>query len=265
MLPFREFVYLPSEERYEEEDKVPAGAERAAISGTRVRVNYLGNGHKLPPWYTRPEVADILAKAYPPRHQQGVCVWFTGLPCAGKSTIAEILSQWLVERGRQVTLLDGDVIRTHLSKGLGFSKEDRDTNIRRIGFVAAEIVRHQGVVICAAVSPYRATRNAVRGMVGEGRFVLVFVDTPMEVCEERDCKGLYAKARRGEVTGFTGLDDPYESPVDPDIILSTTDCSPEENGRRIVDYLIGKEFLLQDDFQRNDDSDNAVLSKVTHA
>jgi len=142
-----------------------------------------------------------------------------------------------------VTVLDGDVVRTHLSKGLGFSKEDRDINIRRIGFVAAEIVRHGGVAICAAVSPYRATRNDVRNMVGPDHFVEVFVDTPIEVCEQRDVKGLYAKARRGEITGFTGIDDPYEPPLNPDITLDTVANSPEENAQIILTYLIENGFV----------------------
>ena len=150
---------------------------------------------------------------------------------------------FLLERGRQVTVLDGDVVRTHLSKGLGFSKEDRDTNIRRIGFVASEIVRHGGVAVCAAVSPYCATRNEVRNMVGSDRFVEVFVDTPLEVCEQRDAKGLYAKARRGEIKGFTGVDDPYEPPPNPEIRLDTVAHSPEENAKLILAYLIEQGFV----------------------
>ncbi len=156
-----------------------------------------------------------------------------------------------MEHGRQVTLLDGDTVRTHLSKGLGFTKEDRDINIPRIGFVAAAIVRHHGVAVCAAVSPYRATRNEVRAMVGHDRFVQVFVDTPLEVCERRDVKGIYARARRGEIKGFTGVDDPYEAPVNPEIRLTTTDCAPEENARRFVRYLLDRGFLLDQDDDRN--------------
>jgi len=189
-------------------------------------------------------VATILGESYPPRHEQGVCIWFTGLSGAGKSTTAEILTVLLLEHGRQVTVLDGDVVRTHLSKGLGFSKEDRDINIRRIGFVAAEIVRHGGVVIGAAVSPYRATRNDVRTMVGKDQFVEVFVDTPIDVCEQRDAKGMYAKARRGEITGFTGIDDPYEPPLNPELTLDTVGMTAEQNARRILGHLVEKGFLL---------------------
>ena len=163
----------------------------------------------------------------------GCCIWLTGLSGAGKSTIAQILETRLARGGRMVTLLDGDVVRTHLSKGLGFSKADRDTNIRRIGFVASEIVRHHGVVIVAAVSPYEATRNEARDMVGRDAFVLVHVATPIEVCEQRDVKGLYAKARRGEIKGLTGVDDPYEPPAAPDVMLTTIDCDAEECAARV--------------------------------
>jgi sulfate adenylyltransferase len=240
MVPFDNMVYLPDEDRYEEVSKVPENCRTAAISGTEVREEYLNNGRKLPEWFTRPEVAEILAEAFPPKHKQGFCVWFTGLPSAGKSTIAQILTVMLQEHGRRVTLLDGDVVRTHLSKGLGFSKEDRDINIRRIGWVASEIVRHGGVAVCAAVSPYRATRNDVRNMVGADRFIEVFVDTPREVCEQRDAKGLYAKARRGEIRSFTGIDDPYEAPRHPEMRLDTVSRTPEQNARLILDYMVGK-------------------------
>jgi sulfate adenylyltransferase len=240
---FRELVYLPDEQRYEEISKVSSQTRTASISGTQVREQYLSNGTPLPAWFTRPEVAEILAETYPPRHRQGVCIWFTGLSGAGKSTTADVLTVLLLEHGRQVTILDGDVVRTHLSKGLGFSKEDRDTNIRRIGFVAAEIVRHGGVVMCAAVSPYRATRNDVRSLVGAEHFVEVFVDTPLEVCEARDTKGMYAKARRGEIKDFTGIDDPYEPPLHPEITLDTVGQTPEENARHILDYLSQRGFI----------------------
>lgn len=243
MIPFRQLVYLPDEDRYEDITKVPPHVRTADISGTEVREMYLNNGRKLPEWFTRPEVAEILAESYPPRHKQGVCIWFTGLSGAGKSTTAEVLTHLLLQHGRQVTVLDGDVVRTHLSKGLGFSKEDRDINIRRIGFVAAEIVRHGGTVVCAAVSPYRATRNDVRAMVGSDHFVEVYVNTPLEVCEQRDYKGMYAKARRGEITGFTGIDDPYEPPEHPEIELDTVHHTPEENAQIIINYLIDRGLI----------------------
>ena len=242
-LIFHEFVYLPDEDRYEQSSVISPGTRTAAISGTQVRDEYLNKGRLLPGWFTRPEVAEILAEAYPPRHQQGVCIWFTGLSGAGKSTTAEVLALLLLEHGRRSTMLDGDVVRTHLSKGLGFSKDDRDTNIRRIGFVAAEIVRHGGLVICAAVSPYRVTRDDVRRMVGEDQFVEVFVDTPLEECERRDTKGMYAKARRGEIKDFTGIDDPYEPPLNPELTLDTIHFTPEENARRIVAFLAQAGFI----------------------
>jgi sulfate adenylyltransferase len=243
MVPFNELVFLPGEQRYIEADKVPKNTQVLSLSGTRVRSEYLEEGNSLPEWFTRSEVAAILARAYPPRHEKGICIWFTGLSGAGKTSIADVLTEKLAEIGRAVTVLDGDVVRTHLSKGLSFSKEDRDTNILRIGYVASEIVRHNGAVICAAVSPYRAARNEVRNMVGHDRFILVFVDTPLELCEQRDIKGMYAKARRGEIHGFTGIDDPYEPPLDPDLTLETANCSPDDNARYIFDYLFSKGFL----------------------
>jgi sulfate adenylyltransferase len=243
MLPFDEIVYLPEEDRYEQVTQVPSGAKIANISGTQVRNDFLAKGKPLPEWFTRKETAAVLRSAYPPRTEQGFTIWFTGLPSAGKSTIAEILTVMFNERGRQVTVLDGDVVRTHLSKGLGFSREDRDTNITRIGFVASEISRHGGVVICAAVSPYAATRNQVRAMHREGVFIETFVDTPVNVCEVRDVKGFYAKARAGEIKGFTGVDDPYEAPANPELTLPTANRTAEENAREIVRYLVEQGFL----------------------
>lgn len=242
-LSFGEFVYLPEEDRYEDTNKIAAHAVTAQLSGTRVREWYRDGGADLPAWFARPEVTAAIAETYPPRHKQGFCVWFTGLSASGKSTTAEILTVLLQEFGRQVTVLDGDVVRNHLSRGLGFTKEDRDSNIHRIGFVASEIVKHQGTVICAAVSPYRATRNDVRNMIGAERFIEVFVNTPLEECERRDVKGMYLKARRGELKNFTGIDDPYEPPVDPELELETTLNSAEDNARSIIAYLTDRGFL----------------------
>jgi sulfate adenylyltransferase len=150
----------------------------------------------------------------------------------------------LLEYGRRVTVLDGDVVRTHLSRGLGFSKEDRDINIRRIGYVASEIVRHGGGVICAAVSPYRATRNECRAMVGSGVFIEVYVNTPLELCEQRDTKGMYRQVRAGKIKNFTGVDDPYEAPLEPEIVIDTVRFTAEENADQILSYLLAKKFIL---------------------
>jgi len=203
----------------------------------------LHNGRKLPTWFTRPKVADILSETYPPRYRQGVCLWFTGLHNSGKSTTANLLTVLLQENGRQVTLLDGDVVRTHFSEGLGYSKEDRDDHVRRIGYVASEIVRHGGIAICAAVSPYQATRYDVRSNFDDEHYIEIFVDTPLEVCESRDTKGLYAQARRGEIKGFTGIDDPYEAPQYPEIKLDTVNTSVEENAHQIINLLIENGFI----------------------
>ncbi len=243
VLPFGEFVYLPEEDRYEDVHRVGADVATAQLSGTLIRNWYRNGGAELPSWFARPEVTAAIADVYPPRHKQGFCVWFTGLSASGKSTTAEILTVLLQEFGRQVTLLDGDVVRNHLSRGLGFSKEDRDTNIRRIGFVAAEIVKHQGTVICAAVSPYRATRNDVRNLIGADRFIEVFVNTPLEECERRDVKGMYKKARSGELKNFTGIDDPYEPPVGAELELDTLAQTAEENARAIINYLRERQYL----------------------
>jgi sulfate adenylyltransferase len=241
MVPFEMLVYLPDEQRYVEEKDVPKGAKPLNISGTQVRDDYLAKGKLLP------ETAEILREMYPPRHKQGFCIWFTGLSGSGKSATAAVVTSLLLERGREVAILDGDVVRTHLSKGLGFSKEDRDTNIIRIGFVAGEIAHAGGTVICAAISPYRATRAEARKMVGEN-FVEVYMDTPVEVCEQRDVKGLYAKARQamvdGKPMGFTGVDDPYEPPIEPEINLQGFGASPEDNARKILAYLEKQGYIL---------------------
>lgn len=237
VLSFGEFVYLPEEDRYEDTRVLPEQVTTAQISGTQVRELLRAGNTSLPEWFTRPEVAELMAQTHPPRHKQGFCIWFTGLSAAGKSTTAEILTALLQEHGRQVTVLDGDIVRTHLSQGLGFSKHDRDLNIRRIGFVASEIVRHHGAVVCAAVSPYRATRNDVRSLVGAGKFIEVFVDTPLSECERRDTKGMYLKARRGELKNFTGIDDPYEAPLNAEITIETMTKTAEENAQIIFSYL----------------------------
>lgn len=177
-----------------------------------------------------------------PGAERGFILWFTGMSGAGKSTLATAVARQL-SGVRRIEVLDGDEVRTHLSKGLGFSREDRDTNIRRIGWVAAEVVRHGGVAVCAAVSPYRATRAECRALVGSDRFFEIFVDTPIEVCEQRDAKGLYAQARAGKLKGFTGVDDPYEAPESAELVLDTVNVSALGNARRILALLRERGFL----------------------
>jgi sulfate adenylyltransferase len=243
IVKFGEMAFVPAIGEYREIASLDASAEIASLSGTQIRDEYLGRSRALPDWFTRPESAAILAESYPPPEKQGICVWFTGLSGAGKSATAELLTVKLNELGRRVTLLDGDVVRTHLSKGLGFSKEDRDINILRIGYVASEIVRHGGVAVCAAVSPYRSTRDEVRQMIGADRFIEVFVDTPLDVCESRDTKGMYAQARSGRITGFTGIDDPYDAPLSPEITLDTTSRSIEQNAVEVLHALAERGFV----------------------
>jgi len=173
----------------------------------------------------------------------GFCVWLTGLSGAGKTTLAGVLSSMLDERGRVVTILDGDIVRIMLSRGLGFSREDRHENIVRVGYVASEIVRHGGAVVCAMISPYDASRDAAREMIGSVRFILVHVDAPLDTCERRDPKGLYARARRGEIKGFTGIDDPYEVPSCPDLHLRTDLADAETCAREILGHLQARGFV----------------------
>ncbi|HWD07711.1 MAG TPA: adenylyl-sulfate kinase [Actinomycetota bacterium] len=176
------------------------------------------------------------------RADRGVVIWLTGLPSAGKSTIASALAPALRARGERVEVLDGDVVRENLSKGLGFAKEDRDINIRRIGFVAELLARNGVKVITAAISPYRAIRDEVRALAGE-HFLEVYIATPLEVCESRDVKGLYAKARSGQLSGFTGVDDPYEPPLNPEVEIATQGQTVEESAARIIDALVERGYL----------------------
>jgi sulfate adenylyltransferase len=245
ILTFQDFGYSPDEQRYGEFGNEVSGRKIFSLSGTRLREDFLDRGESLPDWLARKEVSEILVESYPPRRRQGACIWFTGLSGSGKSTTAEIVTALLLEQGRRTTLLDGDVVRTHLSKGLGFSKEDRDVNVCRIGFVASEIVRHGGIAVCAAVSPYRQSRNQVRAMLKKEQFLEVFVDTPLDVCEQRDTKGLYASARRGDIRNFTGIDDVYEIPEAPEITLDTVSSTARENALSIIEYLRSRGFLSQ--------------------
>jgi sulfate adenylyltransferase len=243
MVDFKQMVYLPDEDRYSPVDEVPKGVRTADISGTQVRDNYLAKGIALPEWFSRPAVAAILGEANPPKHRQGLTIWFTGLSGSGKSTVAHGLVERLAEYGRNVSLLDGDEIRTHLSKGLGFSKEDRDTNIHRVGYVAGLVAEHGGTSLCAVISPYRATRDNARKL-SKNNFVEVFCDTPIAVCEQRDVKGLYAKARAGEIKGFTGVDDPYEEPLNPEVTLDTSKLPVQACVDQIIEKLLALGYIL---------------------
>ncbi|MDT4939144.1 MAG: sulfate adenylyltransferase, partial [Pseudonocardiales bacterium] len=238
ILAFKRLVYLPDQNRYVSADRVPAGQRSWSISGTELR-DRIARGARLPSWFTHPDVAQELRHSYPPRSEQGFTVFFTGLSGAGKSTIANALEMKLRERwARSVTVLDGDVVRRHLSSGTGFTRADRDANVRRIGFVAAEVTKHRGIAICAAIAPYDLARRDVRRLVEDaGGFLLVHVATQLDECERRDRKGLYAKARAGLLPHFTGVSDPYEVPADADLRLGRTPMSADRAAQRIIDHL----------------------------
>jgi sulfate adenylyltransferase len=238
MVPFQQLSYVEDLDTYMPADEIPAGSRVLDISGTELR-RRLAEGREIPAWFTFPEVAEELRRTHPPRHKQGFTVFLTGLSGAGKSTIASVLLVKFMEMGgRPVTLLDGDIVRKNLSSELNFSKEHRDINIRRIGFVASEITKNGGIALCAPIAPYDSVRKEVRAIVEPGGgFVLVHIATPIETCEERDRKGLYAKARAGLIKEFTGISDPYEEPADADLVIDTTQLSPEEAAQEILLYL----------------------------
>lgn len=242
IMTFNEMTYLPGEDTYVEAHEAE-GVEAISISGTQVREEYLAKGKLLPEWFTRPEVAEVLAGAYPPISKQGFCLWFTGLSGAGKSTIAQAIEAALQERGRRITMLDGDVVRYNLSKGLGFSKEDREANIARVGFVASEIVYHHGVAICALISPYLEAREKVRNLFTDGNFLEIYVSTPLATCRARDPKGHYIKTSQGKMQNFTGVDDAYEPPVNPEVTIDTTDLTIEESVKMILAELYRRGFI----------------------
>lgn len=247
VVPFQMMVYVDEQDAYMPIDDVPKNVKFSSISGTELR-DKLAKGDDLPEWFTYREVADELQKTYRPRHKRGLTVLFTGLSGSGKSTIANALMVKLLEHGeRTVTLLDGDIVRQNLSSELGFSKEHRNLNVARIGYVASEISKHGGIAICAPIAPYDAVRKSVRNMVQEtgGRFVLVHVSTDIETCEARDRKGLYAAARAGKIKEFTGISDPYEAPEDADITIDTVKYLPQESVKKIMDYLYLEGLLVE--------------------
>lgn len=251
MVPFKTMVYARELDAFMPEDRVPDDLATESVSGTQLR-RLLAQGRPIPEWFTFPEVAAELRRRHPPRHDQGLTIFFTGLSGSGKSTIAKVLQAKFLERGdRPVTLLDGDLVRKHLSSELGFSKEHRDLNIRRIGYVASEITRNGGVAICSAIAPYDAVRKEVRTMIEpEGGFVLVHVGTCLEECERRDAKGLYARARAGLIPEFTGISDPYEVPEDASLTIQTTEASPEDAAELIIAYLEKEGYLTLGGEQR---------------
>jgi sulfate adenylyltransferase len=247
MVPFRMMTYVEQLDTYMPDDEVPEGATAMTISGTQLRAK-LARGEEIPDWFTFAPVAAELRRSHPPRARQGVTVFFTGLSGSGKSTVANAVMVKLLEEGsRRVTMLDGDLVRKNLSSELGFSREHRDLNITRIGYVASEITQHGGVAICCPIAPYDAVRKEVRSMVEQrGGFLLVHIATPLDVCEQRDRKGLYAKARAGIIKEFTGISDPYEAPEDADLVLDTTGLSVAESAERVLQLLWREGYLAFD-------------------
>jgi sulfate adenylyltransferase len=244
MVHFNMMVYLEDQDKYVPDNEVKPGDKVLNISGTELR-DRLNEGRDIPAWFTYPEVVKELRRSFPPRAKQGVTIFFTGLSGSGKSTIANVLlTKFLEVGGRPVTILDGDLVRKNLSSELGFSKEHRDINIRRIGYVASEITKNGGIAICAPIAPYEATRQYVREQIEpHGGFILVHIATSVDVCEQRDRKGLYAKARAGILKEFTGISDPYEVPVKAEVTINTGELSPEEAAQEIILHLEREGFI----------------------
>ena len=247
MVPFKMMVYVPGRDTYMPVDEVPEGTQTLSISGTELRER-LATGREIPEWFSFPGVVKELRRTYPPRSRQGFTVFFTGLSGSGKSTIANVLLVKLLEMGgRPVTLLDGDIVRKNLSSELGFSKEHRDINIRRIGFVASEITKNGGIAICAPIAPYDNIRQENKAIISKGGgYILVHVSTSLEVCEQRDTKGLYAKARAGIIKEFTGISDPYEVPEDADLTIDTVDTTPEQCAQQVILHLEHEGYIGSD-------------------
>ena len=235
MVDFKQMVYVQEKAQYYPVDEVPEGSTVLDISGTELR-RRLREGLEIPEWFSFSDVVTELRRTSPARAKQGFTVFFTGLSGSGKSTIANALMVKLMEMGgRPVTLLDGDVVRKHLSSELGFSKDHRDINIRRIGYVASEITKNGGIAICAPIAPYTATRRSVREMIEQfGAFIEVHVATSIEECEKRDRKGLYKLAREGKIKEFTGISDPYEAPTTPELRVETEGTDVDHCAHQVI-------------------------------
>jgi len=244
LIAYPRMVYVEDRAEHLPESNAPANARLLTLSGEEFQ-RRMRAGLKIPDWYSFPEVLSELHRQSPPRERQGFTVFFTGLSGSGKSTLARALTARLMEMGgRSVTLLDGDIVRRHLSSELGFSKAHRDINVRRIGFVAAEITKNRGIAICAPIAPYRLTRRDVRAMIeAVGGFVEIHVATPIETCESRDRKGLYAKARAGLIPEFTGVSDPYEVPENPELAIDTTHLGIDEAVQQVLLKLEHEGYL----------------------
>ena len=238
MVEFKMMVYVEEKAEYMPIESVPKDLKKLNISGTELR-HRLENHLDIPDWFTYPEIVDELKMSYPSKENQGLTLFFTGLSGSGKSTIANGLMVKLKEyEKRAITLLDGDIVRTHLSSELGFSKEHRDLNITRIGFVASEITKNGGIAICAPIAPYEKSREMNRQLISNyGNYIEIYISTPLATCERRDTKGLYAMARQGKIKGFTGIDDPYEAPKSPSLEIDTTDITEEEAIQKVILFL----------------------------
>jgi len=244
MIPFTRMVYVEEKAQYLPEEECLADFTAKRLSGTELR-RRLEYGLEIPSWFSPPQVVAELRRAYPARSRQGFTVFLTGLSGAGKSTIARILQTKFLEMGdRPVTLLDGDIVRRNLSSELGFSAEDRHLNVVRIGFVAGEITKNRGIALCAPIAPYERSRRHNRELISRyGGYIEVYLSTPLDVCMQRDRKGLYAKALAGKIGGVTGVDDPYEIPLQPDVVIDTTDIGPDEAVQEVLFYLKSKGYI----------------------
>ena len=245
MVPFKMQVFIKERSEYAAIEEVKENETAMNISGTDLR-SILKAGSEIPEWFTFPEVSKILKESHPKSESQGFTVFFTGLSGSGKSTIANgLMAKLLEETNRRITILDGDLVRQHLSSELGFSKEHRNLNIQRIAYVASEITKHHGIAICAPIAPYAEQRANARALIEPfGRFIEVYVSTTFEQCEERDVKGLYAKARKGLIKGFTGLDDPYDIPEKPEVKVDGASSDPVLEVNKILDFLKSKSLLF---------------------